>query len=87
MAKREKSLEELVKELPPDLQEEVWDFVGFLVEKKVKTRKRRRFALSWAGILSEYKDRFTALELQKRPWSGGWTVRTSEVSPGHEHIP
>jgi len=66
MTKREKSLEELVKELPPEAREEVKDFVEFLMEKKMKPRKRRRFALSWAGILSEYKGQFTALDLQKK---------------------
>ena len=33
MQEHAKSLEELVKELPPDRQEEVRDFVIFLLEK------------------------------------------------------
>lgn len=32
-----KTMEEMIKELPPDLKQEVQDFVEFLLEKKVKT--------------------------------------------------
>ena len=59
------SLEELVKELPPDLQQEVHDFARYLLETKVR-RKRARMRLSWAGALKEFRDQYTSLELQKK---------------------
>jgi hypothetical protein len=60
-----KSLDELVKELPPDLQQEVRDFATFLFETKVRP-KQSKLRLSWAGALSEFRDQFTSLELQKK---------------------
>jgi len=38
MQKTAKSLEEVVKELPPDLQEEVRDFANFLLQKRHQKR-------------------------------------------------
>ena len=60
-----KSLDELVKELPPDLQQEVQDFARFLLETKVRP-KQSKLRLDWAGALSEFRGQFTALELQKK---------------------
>lgn len=69
--KTTKTIEDLIKELPPEYLEEVRDFIEFLIEKK-----RRRFGKilrqDWAGGLEEYKDQFTSLELQKKAleWRG-----------------
>ncbi len=60
-----KPIEELVKELPPDLQHEVREFVESLVEKKARP-KQRRMRMTWAGALKEYRDQYTSLELQKK---------------------
>ena len=60
-----KNLDQLIQDLPPDLQQEVEDFVQFLVDKKVH-RKQNKLRMSWAGGLSEFKDQFTSLELQKK---------------------
>lgn len=66
-----KSLEEIIKELPPELRQEVQDFAGFLLETKARP-KRSRLRLSWAGGLSEFREQFTSLELQKKAleWRG-----------------
>ena len=58
-------LKELIEQLPPDLQEEVVDFVEFLLEKKCQ-KSKRRLRLDWAGGLKEYSDHYTSLELQKK---------------------
>lgn len=60
-----KTIEELVRQLPPDLQEEVRHFAEFLLETKVRP-KGKRLRLSWAGGLCKFRDRFTALELEKK---------------------
>jgi len=64
-------LEDLVKELPPDLQQEVQDFARYLLETKVRP-KRSKMRLTWAGGLREFRDQFTSLELQKKAleWRG-----------------
>ena len=58
-------LESMIKRLPPDLQQEAIDFVQFLIEKHVR-KKRKYLKLDWAGALSEYKDKHTSLNLQKK---------------------
>ena len=65
------TLKELIERLPPELQQEVRDFVEFLLAKR--SRKRgRRLRQDWAGALKEYRDRYTALELQQKAleWRG-----------------
>jgi len=58
-------LEEKIRELPPELQKEVEDFVEFLLEKRAK-RKQKKLRMSWAGALKEFCNQYTSLELQKK---------------------
>ena len=76
-----KNLEQLLLELPPELQQEVRDFAEFLLQTRVRPR-RRKLRLSWAGGLSEFRERFTSLDLQKKAveWWGdrcSWWTPTS----------
>lgn len=66
-----KTLEEKIKELPPELQKDVFDFVEFLLEKRAKKRGKR-LCQDWAGALRDYRDQYTSLELQKKAleWRG-----------------
>ena len=66
-----KTLEELVKELPPHLRQEAEDFVRFLLEKRA-TKYGRRLQQDWAGALREYRQQYSALELQRKAleWRG-----------------
>lgn len=59
------TVENLIKELPPDLQHEVYDFARFLLESKVRP-KQKVLRLTWAGSLRDFRDKFTSIELQKR---------------------
>jgi hypothetical protein len=62
-----KKLEDIIKELPQDLREELEDFAQFLWEKKFKQGfKRKKLRLTWVGGLKEYRDKFTSLDLQKK---------------------
>lgn len=58
------SVELKLRKLPRDLKNEVEDYVDFLLEKKCKKNSRKP-SLSWIGGLREFKDQYTALELQK----------------------
>ncbi len=60
-----KPLEELIKELPPDLEHEVQDFIEFLLSKR-QQKTGRKLRQDWAGGLKEYRDQYTSLELQKK---------------------
>jgi len=59
----------MIKRLPPDLQQEAIDFIQFLIEKRMH-KKRTYLKLDWAGALSEYKDKYTSLNLQKKALEG-----------------
>ncbi len=62
---------EMVKELPPELQQEVEDFVQFLIEKRAH-KAGKKLRQDWAGALREYREQYTAIELQKKAleWRG-----------------
>lgn len=60
-----KSTEEMIKDLPPELQREVRDFVQFLIDKRVgKSRGKPTF--DWAGSLKDLRDQYTSVELQHK---------------------
>jgi len=59
------TIEQKLKQLPPNLYEEVIDFIDFLIAKKVSTRKKKP-KLDWVGGLKEYRHQYTSLELQKK---------------------
>ncbi|MDE0086876.1 MAG: DUF2281 domain-containing protein [Candidatus Poribacteria bacterium] len=61
----ESTIIEKIKELPPELQEEVIHFIDFLRTKKSSVQKKKP-NLKWIGGLEAYRDQFTALELQKK---------------------
>jgi len=66
-----KNIEEIIKELPPELRHEVEDFVqSLLARQKRKTGVKLR--LDWVGALRDFRDQYTSLELQKKAleWRG-----------------
>jgi mRNA-degrading endonuclease RelE of RelBE toxin-antitoxin system len=50
-----KELKELIDQLPPEFQEEVRDFVEFLLERKARKRGRK-LRQDWAGALEALPD-------------------------------
>jgi len=53
------TLKELIEQLPPELQEEVRDFVEFLLGRraaKLKAEKRGELKLDWRGALEWWGD-------------------------------
>jgi len=65
------ALKDLIEQLPPDLQKEVRDFVAFLLERR-RRKYGRKLRQDWAGALRNYRDQYTALELQRKAleWRG-----------------
>ncbi|MCY4568131.1 MAG: DUF2281 domain-containing protein [Candidatus Poribacteria bacterium] len=61
----ESTIIEKIRQLPPELQEEVIHFIDFLRTKK-SSKGRKRPNLEWIGGLKAYRDQYTALELQKK---------------------
>ena len=51
-------------QLPPDLQEKAIKYIDSLLTQK-ELRRNKKPKLNWVGGLKEYRDKYTALELQK----------------------
>ncbi len=60
-----KSLEEQLRELPPELRQEVSDFVQFLITRR-RERAREKPTFGWAGALKDLGGQYTSVELQHR---------------------
>lgn len=58
------AVETKIRQLPPHLQAEVIDFINFLLAKTKATEKRRP-KLDWIGGLKQYREQYSALELQE----------------------
>jgi hypothetical protein len=70
-----KTIEEIYKELPPDLQKEVYDFANYLLDKRAYP-KQKKMRLSWAKINTPH------WSSRKRRWSGG----VIDVPGGHQYL-
>ncbi len=60
-----KSIDERMKNLPPELQREVEDFVEFLVERRSK-KGGSKPTFTWAGALKDLRDQYTSVQLQHK---------------------
>jgi len=71
MSSDQRSLEEIVSELPPDARDKVRQFVELLHET-TNGEGSRRLEQNWAGALSDYREQYTSLELQQKAleWRG-----------------
>lgn len=71
MIEQNKSLAEIVQELPPDVMAEVRDFIEFLLSKR-QSSSEYTLRQDWAGALREHREQYTSLELQKKAleWRG-----------------
>lgn len=71
MSKQLKPLDDLLRELPPESQAEVRALVETLLKKREK-KSSGKLRQSWAGALSDFREKYSALELQKKAldWRG-----------------
>ena len=61
----EKEIEEKIKILPHDLQEEILKYINMLIEKyTLNPPSKEKFYFSWEGGLSHRNKQFTSVELQ-----------------------
>lgn len=66
-----KTMDDLMKELPPELKKEVEDFAQFLLERRAR-RTGGKLRQDWAGALRAFRDQYSSLDLQKKAleWRG-----------------
>lgn len=60
-----RSIDEMVKQLPPAIRTEVFDFVEFLLTKHRK-KDHPHMTFDWAGGLADLRAEYTAVELQHK---------------------
>ena len=60
-----KPVHELIRVLPVEIQQEVEDFIEFLLERR-GYKPRRTFKLDWRGDLSDLRDKYTSVDLQHK---------------------
>lgn len=59
------TLTELVQSLPSEMQQEVQDFIEFLLVKQ-SSRPKGQLKLDWRGALRDLRDQYTSVELQHK---------------------
>lgn len=62
-----RTIEQKLNTLPEKLQKEALDFIESLISKSQKENKGDKgeaFNFSWEGGLTDYKDKYTSVELQ-----------------------
>ena len=75
-------LQTLVKELPPELHEDVISYVeSILPKKKAKNKYLRQ---DWAGALKGHYDEYTSVELQKKALEWWEDMAMKGVSRGRK---
>jgi hypothetical protein len=60
------SIEEMLRSLPPEAQDEARDFIRFLAEKNVKKNAHKTLSLTLRGALRDWRDEYTSVELQHK---------------------
>ena len=77
MSHSDKSVEELVRELPPEAQAEVKDFAEFLRQKNArKCTGEAKF--NWAGAARDLRDKYTSVQLQHK--ISEWRIGADETA-------
>jgi replication fork clamp-binding protein CrfC len=56
------NIEQKINQLPKDLQQEVIDFIEFLITRRLQ-KKKKKAGLGWIGRLKEYREKYNSLEL------------------------
>ena len=65
MSEPTKTLEDMVREVPPEYREQLRDYVETLLARRsIEQPGKPQFV--WAGALESLRDRYTSVELQHR---------------------
>lgn len=71
MGNTEKTLQNKISELSPELRREVEELVEFLLSKQ-RGKAGSKLKQDWSGALRDFRNKYTSLELQKKAleWRG-----------------
>lgn len=59
------SLTDQIEQLPPELKQEVRNFVEILLEKR-ENRSETELQLDWRGALEDLNQKYTSVELEQK---------------------
>jgi hypothetical protein len=65
MASNSEMVEEKIRKLPPDLQQNVLDYIESLSRQSERTATGR-FTFAWEGCLSHLKKKYSSVDLQHK---------------------
>jgi hypothetical protein len=60
------AIERAVRLLPPEIQDQVREFIESLLAQQNKLTEYRKPTLSWRGALQDLKEQYTSVELQHK---------------------
>lgn len=66
-------LAEMIESLPPDERQRVEEYIAFVAKEHSAKSNGKDFRFDWAGGLSEFRGKYTSVELQKKSlkWMSG----------------
>lgn len=59
------TINEKIKELPPDLQLELEKYLNYLLSQNKRKDTSKMLKQDWGGGMKDLKEKYTSLELQK----------------------
>jgi hypothetical protein len=74
------NLQKLIEELPPDLKQEVADFIQYLLSKRT-VKKGRKLRQDWGEDWRNTADNIMPWSYKRRPWNGGATKACISLTP------
>jgi len=60
------TVEQAVQLLPPEIRDQVREFIESLLAEQNKLTEYRKPTLSWRGALQDLKEQYTSVELQHK---------------------
>ena len=64
------TIERAVQLLPPEIQDQVREFIESLLAEQNKLTECRKLSLSWRGALQDLREQYTSVELQHKAPEG-----------------
>ena len=66
-------LAEMIESLPPDERQRIEEYIVFVAKENTTKTNDQDFRFDWAGGLSEFRGKYSSLELEKKAmeWMSG----------------
>jgi hypothetical protein len=62
----DETIEQVVQLLPPEIQDQVREFIESLLAEQTKPTEASKPKLDWRGALRDFREQYTSVELQHK---------------------